>query len=42
MGRYNEIIRFLDTAPDEFDPAFWEGPDGQVIVTDWQPGSSTP
>ena len=38
MGRYNEIIRFLDTAPDEFDPAFWEGPDGQVIVTDWAAG----
>ena len=39
MGRYNEIIRFLDTAPDEFDPAFWEGPeDGRVIVTDWAAG----
>ena len=34
MGRYNEIIRALDTAPDDFDPVFWEAPDGQAIVTD--------
>jgi uncharacterized protein len=39
MGRYNEIVRALGTAPDEFDPAFWEGPDhGRVIVTDWAAG----
>ncbi len=39
MGRYNEIVRALGTAPDEFDPAFWEGPDdGRVVVTDWAAG----
>jgi uncharacterized protein len=39
MGRYNEIVRALGTAPDEFDPAFWEGPDdGGVVVTDWAAG----
>jgi uncharacterized protein len=39
MGRYNEIVRTLGTAPDEFDPAFWEGPDdGGVVVTDWAAG----
>jgi uncharacterized protein len=39
MGRHNEIVRALGTAPDEFDPAFWEGPDdGGVVVTDWAAG----
>ncbi len=39
MGRHNEIVRALDAAPDEFDPAFWEGPDdGGVVVTDWAAG----
>ena len=38
MGRYNEIVRALDAAPDDFDPVFWEGPDGEAIVTDWAAG----
>ncbi len=39
MGRYNEIVRALGTAPDEFDPAFWEGPDDSgAMVTDWAAG----
>jgi uncharacterized protein len=38
MGRYNEIVHALGTAPDDFDPVFWEGPAGQVIVTDWAAG----
>ena len=39
MGRYNEIVRALGAAPDEFDPLFWEGPDdGRVVVTDWAAG----
>ena len=39
MGRHNEIVRALGTAPDEFDPAFWEGPDdGGVVVTGWAAG----
>lgn len=38
IGRYNEIIHLLEATPDDFDPVFWEGPDGQVIVTDWAAG----
>jgi uncharacterized protein len=38
MGRYNEIVRALDAVPDDFDPVFWAGPDGQAIVTDWAAG----
>jgi uncharacterized protein len=38
MGRYNEIVRALDAAPDDLDPVFWEGPDGRVIVSDWAAG----
>src|SRR3954462_7760 len=37
-GRYNEILRCLDTEPESFDPVFWEGPKGEVIVTDWAAG----
>jgi uncharacterized protein len=38
MGRYNEIVRTLAAAPEDLDPVFWEGPEGQVIVTDWAAG----
>ncbi len=38
MARYNEIIEVLDADPDAFDPVFWEGPQGQIIVTDWAAG----
>ena len=39
MGRYNEIVRALGAAPEDFDPVFWEGPDdGGVVVTDWAAG----
>lgn len=38
MGRYNEIVRAFDAAPDDFDPVFWEGLDGGAIVTDWAAG----
>jgi uncharacterized protein len=38
MGRYNEIVATLDADPDSFDPVFWEGSEGQVIVTDWAAG----
>ena len=37
-GRYNEILRCLDTEPESLDPVFWEGPRGEVIVTDWAAG----
>jgi uncharacterized protein len=38
MGRYNEIVGTLAAAPEDFDPIFWEGPDGRVIVSDWAAG----
>ena len=37
-GRYNDIRRRLDTAPQSFDPVFRKGPEGEVIVTDWAAG----
>ena len=30
MGRYNEIVACLDTDPDDFDPIFLEGPEGDA------------
>ena len=38
MGRYNEILRVLDTDPEAYAPIFWEGPDGEVIAADWAEG----
>ncbi len=38
MGRYNEILRVLDTDPEAYDPLFWEGPDGEAIAADWAEG----
>jgi uncharacterized protein len=38
MGRYNEIVACLADDPDELDPIFWEGPDGEVIASDWAGG----
>jgi uncharacterized protein len=38
MGRYNEILRELDTDPEAYAPIFWEGPDGEVIAADWAEG----
>jgi uncharacterized protein len=38
MGRYNEIAACFNSDPDEFDPIFWEGPDGEVIASDWAGG----
>jgi uncharacterized protein len=38
MGRYNEIVACFNTNPDEFDPIFWEGPEGDVIASDWAAG----
>ena len=37
-GRYNDIRRRLDTAPQSFDPVFRKGPEGEVVVTDWAAG----
>ena len=38
MGRYNEIIACLADDPDDLDPIFWEGPEGEVIASDWADG----
>ncbi len=38
MGRYNEIAACFDSDPDEVGPIFWEGPDGEVIASDWAGG----
>ena len=35
MGRYNEIVACLNTDPDDFDPIFLEGPEREVIASDW-------
>ena len=38
MGRYNEIVACFNGDRDEFDPIFWEGPEGEVIASDWAGG----
>ena len=38
MSRYNEIITCLDSEPENFDPIFMEGPEGEVIASDWAAG----
>ena len=38
MGRYNEIAACFSSDPDEFDPIFWEGQEGEVIASDWAGG----
>jgi uncharacterized protein len=38
MGRYNEIAACFASAPDDFEPIFWEGPEGEIIASDWAAG----
>jgi uncharacterized protein len=38
MGRYNEILRELDSDPEGYAPIFWEGPGGEEIAADWAEG----
>lgn len=38
MGRYNEIVATMNADAGTFDPIFWEGTDGTLIVTDWAAG----
>ena len=38
MGRYNEIAARLHANSAEFDPIFLEGPEGEVIASDWAGG----
>ena len=38
MGRYNEIVGCLDSEPEDFEPIFMEGPENEVIASDWASG----
>ena len=38
MGRYNQIAACFGSNPDDFDPIFWGGPEGNMIVSDWAAG----
>jgi uncharacterized protein len=38
MGRYNEIADCFNTDPTAFEPIFLEGPEGEVIASDWAGG----
>ena len=38
MGRYNEIIAALSRDPVVLDPIFWEGPEGEIVASDWVAG----
>lgn len=38
MGRFNEIAACFNSDPDDFEPIFLEGPDGEIITSDWAGG----
>jgi uncharacterized protein len=38
MGRYNEIVARINNDADEFDLVFEEGPEGEVIASEWADG----
>ena len=38
MGRYNEIAACFNANPAKFAPIFLEGPEGEVIASDWAGG----
>ena len=38
MGRHNETAACFNGDPEEFDPIFWQGPEGEVIASDWAGG----
>jgi uncharacterized protein len=38
MSRYILIIACFNSDPIDFDPIFWEGPEGEVIASDWAGG----
>jgi uncharacterized protein len=38
IGRYDEIAACFNADPDGFDPIFLEGPEGEVIASDWAGG----
>ena len=38
IGRYKQIIACLADDPDDLEPIFWEGPEGEVVASDWAGG----
>ena len=38
MGRYNEIVACINADPEALEPIFWEGPQGEVVASDWANG----
>ena len=38
MGRHNEIVACLADDPNDLDPIFWEGLEGEVTASDWAGG----
>jgi uncharacterized protein len=38
IARYNQIVSNLRDDPSGFEPIFWQGPDDEVIITDWAAG----
>jgi len=38
MSRYNEVAASFYPDPINFDPIFWDGPEGEVIASDWVGG----
>ena len=38
MGRYNEVVACFNSDREEFAPIFWNGPEGEVVASDWAGG----
>ena len=38
MARYNEILHLIQHRPDDYEPLFWETPDGKAVAGDWAEG----
>ena len=38
MARYNEILHLIQHQPDDYEPLFWETPDGEAVAGDWAEG----
>jgi hypothetical protein len=38
MRRYDAIAACLSSDPDDYEPIFWEAPEGEVIASDWAGG----
>jgi hypothetical protein len=38
MGRDNEVVACFNSDREEFDPIFWDGPESEVVASDWAGG----